>query len=100
MVRYTRNRPLKQIHSLMASKYAGNNISIKLSRELVWDDVLDPTFKWNRHIMRTLSAAYWKGKRFNKKTGKANWKVRTTKVMNYVSYRANDNKIFGFAHIV
>ncbi|ASR78833.1 hypothetical protein AARONPHADGERS_10 [Bacillus phage AaronPhadgers] len=48
MTRHTRNRPLKQIRSLMSSKYTGNNISIKLSRELVWDDVLDPTFKWTR----------------------------------------------------
>ncbi|ULF49217.1 hypothetical protein [Bacillus phage MrBubbles] len=97
MTRYTRNR---QLANLGIKGYVLNVPIYVITEHHQSEHRLDNSFKWNRYSMRTLSAAYWKVKRFNKKTGKANWKVRTTKVTNYVSYRANDNNLFGFTHVV
>ncbi|AMW63230.1 hypothetical protein BI004_gp009 [Bacillus phage NotTheCreek] len=97
MTRHTRNR---QLDKLGIKGYVLNVPVHVMTEHHQSEHRLDRSFKWNRYSMRILSAAYWKGKRFNKKTGKANWKVRATKVTNYVSYRANDNNLFGFTHVV
>ncbi|ANM45938.1 hypothetical protein BELINDA_9 [Bacillus phage Belinda] len=100
MTRHTRNKQLRDLNKEMYENY---EINMTMPTSIMFEKgagTLDKDFKWNRYSMRTLSAAYWKGKRFNKKTGKDNWKVRVTKVTNYVSYRANDNNLFGFTHVV
>lgn len=44
-MRYTRNRQLRKIDSLMASPFT---LTIVDSKKHIWNDKIDPTFKWHR----------------------------------------------------
>lgn len=44
-MRCTRNRQLRKINSLMASSFT---LTIEDSKKHIWNDKLDPTFKWYR----------------------------------------------------
>ncbi|PFK68277.1 hypothetical protein [Bacillus cereus] len=45
-MRYTRNRQLRKINSLMASPFT---LTIEDSKKHIWNDKLDPTFEWHRY---------------------------------------------------
>lgn len=47
-MRYTRNRQLRKINSLMASPFT---LTIEVSKKHIWDDKLDPSFKWVRNYL-------------------------------------------------
>ncbi|MHA4280039.1 hypothetical protein ACX16R_29565 [Bacillus cereus] len=53
-MKYTRNRQLNKINSLMESPFT---LPIEISKEKIWNDKLDPTFKWHRdfHGMNIVS---------------------------------------------
>ncbi len=53
-MRYTRNRQLNKINSLMESPFT---LPIEISKEKIWNDKLDSTFKWHRdfHGMNIVS---------------------------------------------
>jgi len=53
-MRYTRNRQLNKINSLMESPFT---LPIEVSKGKIWNNKLDPTFKWHRdfHGMNIVS---------------------------------------------
>ncbi|WOA61038.1 hypothetical protein [Bacillus mycoides] len=53
-MKYTRNRQLNKIHSLMESPFA---LPIEVSKKEIWNDKLDQSFKWHRdfHGMNIVS---------------------------------------------
>lgn len=96
MSRYTRNR---QLEKLGIRGYIINVPIFVMTEHHQSEHRLDASFEWRRYNMITLSVAYWKDKRFNKKKGKSNWKARKGKTTNYVSYKGENVDMFGFSHI-
>jgi len=54
-MRYTRNRQLRKINSLMASPFT---LTIEDSKTHIWDDKLDLTFKWHHDFVWEIEK-YW-----------------------------------------
>jgi len=95
MTRYTRNR---QLEKLGIKGYVVNVPLPIMIKHHQYENNLDCTFSWERYKLKKLSQAYWERKRFNKKIGKNNWKVRYMRAANYVTYKSHDD-MMGFCSI-